>query len=91
MKLRPIFLLLVLAIVAHPLRAHAQQLSVVSGTLTNALSGVGVPNATVIVESPTGNRQTRSGADGTFSVPDVPAGSYHLVVRVDGSCCRGRS
>jgi iron complex outermembrane receptor protein len=84
MRLRPIFLLFVLALVAHPSRAGAQQATVVSGTVTNALSGAVVPNATVIVEAPTGNRQTKTGADGKFSVPDVPPGTYHLVVRMDG-------
>ncbi len=84
MRLRPIFLLLVLALVAHPWRAGAQQATVISGTVTSTSTGGPVPNATVIVEAPTGNRQTKSGVDGKFSVPDVPPGTYHLVVRIDG-------
>ncbi len=84
MRLRPLFLLIVLTIVAHTAEAGAQQALVVSGTVTNALSGAAVPNATVVVEAPTGNRQARTGADGKFSIADVPPGTYHLVVRVDG-------
>jgi iron complex outermembrane receptor protein len=84
MRIRPVFLLIVLTIVVHAVQAGAQQPLVVSGTVTNALSGAPVPNATVVVEAVTGNRQTRTGADGKFSFSDMPAGTYHLVVRVDG-------
>ncbi len=62
----------------------AQQPVTVSGTVTNTLSGAVVPNAVVLIESTSFSRQTKSGADGRFSVADVPAGSYHLVVRADG-------
>jgi iron complex outermembrane recepter protein len=84
MRPRPIFLVIVLVCLAQALRADAQQSIVVSGTVTDALTAAPVPNATVVVEAPGGNRQTRTGADGKFSVPDVPPGTYHLVVRIDG-------
>jgi iron complex outermembrane recepter protein len=76
--------LLTLAIVAPAASAVAQQSSTVAGTLTSALSGAAIPNARVVVEAPTGNRQTRSGADGRYAVANVPPGTYHLVVRADG-------
>ena len=62
----------------------AQQTSGVSGTITNTLSGAVVPNALVILESPSFTRQVRTGSNGKFSIPDAPSGAYHLVVRADG-------
>jgi iron complex outermembrane recepter protein len=64
--------------------ARAQQTGTVTGTLTNSLSGDPVPNATVVIESTAFNRTTRSGSDGKYSLAEVPAGAYHLVVRADG-------
>lgn len=61
----------------------AQQLGSVAGILTNALSAEPVPSATVIVESPTFTRQTKSGMDGKFTITNVPPGVYHLVIRAD--------
>jgi iron complex outermembrane receptor protein len=75
--------LLIALALASPWRADAQT-TTVSGVLTNALSGDTVPNALVNIQSPTLMRQTRSGSDGRFSFPDVPAGGYQLTVRVDG-------
>jgi iron complex outermembrane receptor protein len=63
--------------------AEARQTGAVSGTITNSLSGDPVPNAIVILESPTFTRQVRTGPDGKFTVPDAPAGAYHLIVRAD--------
>ena len=77
-----IVMLLLVPILIKP--AEARQASAVSGTITNNLSGDVVPNALVIIESPSFTRQVRTGTDGKFSVPDVPAGSYHLIVRADG-------
>lgn len=54
------------------------------GTLTNSLSGDPVVNAVISIESPTFSRQIRSGTDGKFSLSEVPAGSYHLIIRADG-------
>jgi iron complex outermembrane receptor protein len=60
----------------------AQQSSNVSGTLTNSLSHDAVANATVTLEEL--GRSTKTGIDGTFTIPEVPAGRYHLLVRADG-------
>src|SRR6185295_3489094 len=64
--------------------AAAQQTGTVTGTLTNSLSGDPIPNALVTLEAPTFSRQVRSGADGKFTVANVPAGAYHLIIRADG-------
>ena len=74
-------LLVTLASSASP--AMAQQTGTVSGTLTDAQSGDVVPNAIVSIESPTFSRQVRTGADGKFSLADVPLGPYHLIIRAD--------
>jgi iron complex outermembrane receptor protein len=57
---------------------------VVSGTLTNSLSGDPVVNVTVIIEAPAFSRQARTGPDGKFTIADVPPGAYQLVIRADG-------
>ena len=62
------------AIALLPISAMAQQTGTVSGTLTNGLSGDVIPNAVVVLESPSVTRQARSGADGTYSVSDLPPG-----------------
>jgi iron complex outermembrane recepter protein len=74
----------VIAILGASGSAEAQPTGAVSGVLTNTLSGDVIPNAVVVLESPSFTRQVRSGPDGTFSVVDVPPGSYHLIVRADG-------
>lgn len=81
---RPVFLALTLLSTLAAVPAVAQTPVTISGVVTNALSGDPVPAATVIVEAPTGNRQATTGTDGAFAVTGVPAGRYHLVVRVDG-------
>ena len=53
----------------------------VSGMLTNSLTHDPVANATVVIEEL--GRQSRSGADGRFTIANVPAGQYHLLVRAD--------
>ena len=65
-------------------RAAAQDTATVSGSVVNSLSGDVVPNAIVVIEAPRFNRLVRTGPDGRFAVSNVPAGSYHLVVRADG-------
>ena len=86
MRLRPVFLLFVLLTLVQAAQAAGQRPLAVSGTVTNALSGAPVPNAIVIVEALTGNRQARTGADGKFSFSDVPPGTYHLRVMHDVRC-----
>src|ERR1051325_7406465 len=81
MKKLTLALFIVTALTAAPALA---QTSTVSGTLTNALSGDPVADAVVALQSGATNRQTRSGADGTYSFSDVAAGRYDLTVRVDG-------
>jgi len=58
----------------------------VSGRLTNTLSGEPIPNATVQIDEL--NRQVTSAADGTFSFPDVPPGTYHVSVHSQGYSTR---
>jgi iron complex outermembrane recepter protein len=77
-----VFLLLLIPLLIAP--AEARQASTVSGTITNSLSGDAVPNAVVVVESPSFSKQVRTGPDGKFTIQDVPPGAYHLVVRADG-------
>jgi iron complex outermembrane receptor protein len=67
-----------------PSPTHAQQDGVISGTLTNSLSGEPIANATVVIETSSGTRQGRSGPDGKFTIPDVPPGTYQLVVKASG-------
>jgi iron complex outermembrane receptor protein len=74
-------LFITLALTAAPALA---QNSTVSGTLTNALSGDTVANAQVTLQSGATIRQARSGPDGRYSFSNVAAGSYDLVVRIDG-------
>jgi iron complex outermembrane recepter protein len=77
-----LILLVLFGVFTSPLRA--QQTGTVSGTLTNSLSGDAVANALIVLEGGSGTRQTRTGSDGKFSIPDVPPGSYHLIARADG-------
>src|SRR5688572_25070915 len=58
----------------------------VSGRLTNSLSGEPIPNATVQIDEL--NRQAMSAADGTFSFPNVPPGTYHVSVHSQGYSTR---
>jgi iron complex outermembrane receptor protein len=81
MSIRTLFLL---AALATSQSALAQTTGSVVGMLTNSLSGDPVANAVVMLESPTFTRQTRSATDGKYELRDVPAGTYHLVVRADG-------
>jgi iron complex outermembrane receptor protein len=76
-----LFLLLIPLLIAP---VEARRAGTVAGTITNSLSGDTVPNAVVVVESPSFTKQVRTGSDGKFTIPDVPPGAYHLVVRADG-------
>jgi iron complex outermembrane receptor protein len=79
----PVFVVLII-VLGLSSRAGAQQSGSLSGTLTNSLSGDVIPNAIVVLESPSFTRHGQSGADGKYLIGDVPPGSYHLVVRADG-------
>jgi len=79
--LRVVWLILIMAAAG---RAAAQDTAIVSGSVVNSLTGDPVPNAIVVIESPRFNRPVRTGADGRFTVSNVPAGAYHLIVRADG-------
>jgi len=57
-----------------------------SGRLLNSLSGDPIADATVTIEEL--RRDAKSGADGTFSFDNVPPGSYHLSVHVQGYSSR---
>lgn len=61
--------------------AFAQAGATVGGTLTDSVSGDPVGGATVTLEEL--KRDTRTTANGLFSFADVPAGTYHLLVRAD--------
>jgi iron complex outermembrane receptor protein len=76
-RLTLVFVLLVAA----PWPAAAQQSGVIAGTVTGTLTGDPVANAVVRVQSTTFNRQVTTDANGRYSIPDVPVGSYDLVVR----------
>ena len=54
----------------------------VSGRLIHSVSLKPVGDATVSIEGT--KLETRSAADGTFSIANVPAGSYHLLVIAPG-------
>jgi iron complex outermembrane receptor protein len=79
MKFTSMLLVVLLAVATHA----AAQSGVISGTVTHAVSGAPVANAIVIVESPTFTRQVMTDASGKYSVPDVPPGVYHVVVRLN--------
>ena len=61
----------------------AQQTGVITGTVTNAQTGAPVQNAAVSVESPTFSRQVTTDSAGKYRVPDVPPGTYHVVIRLN--------
>jgi iron complex outermembrane receptor protein len=58
----------------------------VAGRLINSLSGDPIAGATVQLDEL--NRRVTSAADGTFSFPAVPAGTYHLSVHTAGYSTR---
>jgi iron complex outermembrane receptor protein len=61
--------------------AAAQGVSV-SGRLYHSVSTKPIAGATVAVEGTT--LETKSGPDGTYSIPNVPAGPHHLLVIAKG-------
>jgi iron complex outermembrane recepter protein len=73
-----------LMVLVGPRGASAQQGGRVSGTVTDRVTNQPVANATIVLESPTVTKQGKSGADGTFTIAEVPPGSYHLLARAEG-------
>jgi iron complex outermembrane receptor protein len=71
----------IFAMLMWPRPGAAQQAATVSGSVTNSLNNETVANATVTIEEL--GRQARTGADGRFSIPNVPAGQYHLLARAE--------
>ena len=86
-RLTCLLLLLVLATIVAPVRVFAQggSTSTIGGTVTDA-SGAVVPGADIVVK----NNATAttynavSGADGSFTVPAVPPGTYTITVTLMG-------
>ena len=64
-------------------RLAAQQTGVITGTVTNVQTGAPVQDATVSIESTTFSRQVTTDSAGKYVVPDVPVGTYHIVIRVN--------
>ena len=69
-------------LLAIPLATYAQQGGTVSGHLVDSVTAQPVANATVIVEST--NLQTKTDADGAFSIAAVPTGAHHLLATAAG-------
>lgn len=88
MQLHTFFRACLVWLVAMALSASltAQTGVTLSGRLLNSLSGDPIASATVRIDEL--NRQVLSAADGTFSFPNVPAGTYHLSVRTPGYSTR---
>jgi iron complex outermembrane recepter protein len=64
--------------------AAAQQRGEISGTVTNALSGDPVAGATVAIGAAGQPHVGKTDAAGTFSIADVPAGTYQMEIQADG-------
>lgn len=93
----PIALLSALIIAALALftltSAHAQVVGgTIAGTVADA-TGAAIPNAQVLVHNDeTGNeRKLITGADGRFSAPSVPVGSYTVTVTAEGFATQTRT
>jgi iron complex outermembrane receptor protein len=69
-----------------PTSASAQAGATLSGRLVNSLSGDPIAGAAVQIEEL--RRQAVSQADGTFTIDNVPAGTYHVSVISDGYSSR---
>jgi iron complex outermembrane receptor protein len=68
------------------LGAADQRGAPVRGRLLDSVTGKPVPGALVFVEEL--QRETRSAPDGSFALADVPPGTYHLLITVEGYTTR---
>lgn len=62
----------------------------ISGRVTHALAGVPISDATVTATNGTTTRTARTRADGTYTITDLPAGSYRITASKDGFVPRTR-
>ena len=67
---------------ASPYVAAAQTAATVSGHLYHSVTTKPIAGATVLIEGT--KLETKSATDGSYSIPDVPAGTYHLLVVAPG-------
>jgi hypothetical protein len=74
-----------LALLLLPAYVSAQDISMISGTVTDK-SGATVVGAKVVVTNAGGNltRTTETNAEGAYAVPALPSGSYDVVVTAKG-------
>src|SRR5262245_25922684 len=79
-------IVLAVCVAALPFPAQAQARINISGRLVNSLSGDPIPNAVVQIDEL--RRMTTSGSNGTFTLSDVPPGTYHVSVHADGYSTR---
>lgn len=63
--------------------AFAQSTGTVSGLVTDAVSNDPLPDVPVTLESTKLSRQTKTDAVGRYTVANLPAGAYHVIVRVN--------
>ena len=55
-----------------------------TGTVTNALTGAGIPNASVEIESDAGALSATADANGVYTINDAPSGNYKLTASAAG-------
>ena len=79
-------IVLAVCVAALPFPAQAQARISISGRLVNSLSGDPIPNAVVQIDEL--RRMTTSGSNGTFTLSDVPPGTYHVSVHAQGYSTR---
>jgi iron complex outermembrane receptor protein len=78
-------LILILSVYpASPAAAQTPLGATVTGTITNSLSGAPAPDVVVVIDAPKFTQTVKTGADGKFTLVNVPPGAYHLSVRGDG-------
>lgn len=77
-----VLLVLFFATAGHLVVAHAQSATSLSGRLWHSLTKEPVPDAIVAVEEL--KQEAKSNPDGTYRFDNLPAGTYHLTVRING-------